>query len=144
MEADEERDDSHYAEGAVNQAPVGWYSADRAGDEGEGDDSDAGDDAELDDPLVTDGVDEWTEEGNRDNDMGEGQPVGAVGHKGIGLIGVNDPVVYASQPGVQGGFARWRRSRGHVEEAIENVRFVFQRKGSDAAEDQPNDEENKP
>jgi hypothetical protein len=55
IEADEKGDGSEDAEAAVDETPSERNAQDRAGDDGEGNDRDAGDDAELEDPLVADG-----------------------------------------------------------------------------------------
>ena len=56
VEADEKGDGSEDAEAAVDGTPEGWDAADWAGDEGEGNDGDARDYAELEHPLVADGI----------------------------------------------------------------------------------------
>lgn len=56
-EADEERNDAEDAEAAVDQAPVRGYAPDGSGDEGERDDARAGDDSELKNPFIGDGID---------------------------------------------------------------------------------------
>lgn len=107
-EADEKGDNPDEAEGAVDESPVGRYPTDGSGDEGERDDACAGDDAELKDPFVADRVDEWTEEGDGDDDMGKGQPVRAVGHEWVGPVGFDNALVHAAEPGVERGFAGGR------------------------------------
>jgi len=72
VEADEERDDADDTEAAVDEAPVGRYPPDGSGDEGEREHSDAGDDTELQYPLVADRVDEWADEGDGNDEVGEG------------------------------------------------------------------------
>ena len=56
MEADEKWDGSEDAEAAVDGAPERRDSAHLAGDEGEGNDGDAGDYTELKHPLIADGI----------------------------------------------------------------------------------------
>ena len=72
VEADEERDDADDTEAAVDEAPVGRYPPDGSGNEGERNYTGTGDDTELQYPLVADGVDERTDEGDGDDEMGEG------------------------------------------------------------------------
>ena len=103
-EADEERHHPDYAEAAVDEAPVGRYSADRSSDEGERIDANACDYAELNDPFVADGVDERTNEGNGDDQMCESEPVSAICHEWIISIGLNDAIMYTAKPGVECGF----------------------------------------
>ena len=57
--------------------------ADRAADQRERDDPGTGDHAELDDPDVADRVAVGPVEGDGDDQVGEGQPVGAVQHEGV-------------------------------------------------------------
>lgn len=56
MEANEKWDGSEDAETAVDDAPERRDAAHLAGDEGEGNDRDAGDHAELKHPLIADGI----------------------------------------------------------------------------------------
>jgi len=39
--------------------------------------------------------------------MGESEPVGAVGHKGVGPVGTDNAFVDAAKPGVKRGLACW-------------------------------------
>jgi len=107
VEADEEGDDAENSEGAVDETPVRRYSTDGARNKGQRNDASAGDDAELEYPLVADGVDEGTNEGDGDDKVGESEPVGAVGHKGVGPVGTDNAFVDAAKPGVKGGLACW-------------------------------------
>jgi len=56
VEADEQGDSSEDAEATVDESPGERDATELAGDEGEGYYGDAGDDTELDDPLVADGI----------------------------------------------------------------------------------------
>lgn len=143
-EAEEERDDADDAEAAVDCAPVGRNSADGAGDEGEWNDSDAGDDSELKNPLVAHGIAERAEKRDGDDEMSEGQPVRAVGHEGIVAVGIDDSVVNAAKPGMEGGFAGRRGRRGNMKDAVEHAGFALQREGGEAAQHQADDEERQP
>ena len=100
MEEDGSADD---AEAAIDEAPVERDAADGAGEEREEEDAGARDDAPGDDPLVTDGIDEWADVGDGDDDVREGEPVGAVGEKWVAGVGVGEGVVDAEKPGVEGG-----------------------------------------
>ena len=143
MEADEERDDADDTEAAVDETPPGWNAAYWSGDEGQRNYTGTGDDAELEYPLVADGVNERTDEGDGDDEVGEGEPIGSVSHEWVGAVGVDDAVVNAAEPCVEGGFAEeWCRT--HMEDLIQDCGFAFEREGSDAAEDQSNDEEDEP
>ena len=140
-EADEERDHADYAEAAVDEAPVGRDSADGTGDQGERNDSDAGDDAELQDPFVADWIDEPAKEGDGDDQVSEGWPVGAVRHEWVGLVRMDDTLMDAAEPGVEGGFAVEWGCGCDVEDLVEECGFAFEGEGCDAADHQPNDEE---
>ena len=83
VEADEKGDGSEDAEAAVDETPGEGDSSGLAGDEGEGNDRDAGDDAELEDPLVADRVAQGAEKGNGEDEVSEGQPVGSVGEEWV-------------------------------------------------------------
>ena len=56
VEADEKRDGTEDAEATVDQTPGEGNASELAGEEGEGNDGDAGDHAKLEDPLVADGI----------------------------------------------------------------------------------------
>jgi hypothetical protein len=142
-EADEEGDDADDAEATVDKAPPGRDSAERAGDQGEGQNAEAGDYAEYQYPLVANGIAERAEECDRDDDVGECQPVGAVGHEGVIAVGVYDAVMHATQPGMESGFAT-DRCRGNAEDVIEDCSFALQREGGEPAEQQANDKKGKP
>jgi hypothetical protein len=139
-EAEEQGDGSEDAEATVDEPPEGWDAAQRAGDEGEGQDRNAGEDAELEHPLVADGIDQGAEEGDGEDEVGEGEPVGSVGEEGEldavlveGLMDPEEPLDDAfGQEGVTGG------------EAGEPAGLVFEGDGGEAAEDEAEDEEGEP
>ena len=64
VETDEKGDGSEDAEAAVDETPGEGDASEWSGDESERNDCDAGDDAELKDPLVADGVAQGAEEGD--------------------------------------------------------------------------------
>jgi hypothetical protein len=144
VEAEEEGNDAEDAEAAVDETPIGRYTPDGSGDEGERDHPGARNDSELEDPFVADGINERADESNGDDEMGEGEPVGTVGHEWVGLVGVDYAIVDSAKPGVQGGFAGGWWGLGHVEYSIEDRSLVLEGKCGDAAEDQSHDEENEP
>src|ERR1700679_423832 len=76
--AEQHRHEAEDAEGAIDQAPPEGDAAQTAEGEGEGDDEDAGDRAEIEQPLVADGVAQGANKDEGDDEMAEGQPVGAV------------------------------------------------------------------
>jgi len=144
VEADEERDDADHAEAAIDETPVRRYAADGSGDESKGDDTCAGYQAELEYPLIADGIYERTDESDGDDEVGEGEPIGAVGHERIRLVGVDDAVVNAAEPCVQGGFAGGWLCRTYMKDLIQDCGLALEREGGDAAEDESNDEEYEP
>jgi hypothetical protein len=144
VEADEERDDADDAEAAVDETPVWRNAANGSGNEGEGDDSSAGDDAELEYPPVAERVDERTDERNGNDEVGEGQPVRAIGHEGVSLVGLHDAIVNAAEPGMKGGLAGGWGHWGDVEDSVQGGGFGLERKGSDAAEGQSGYEQDEP
>ena len=94
----EERQDSEDAETAVDQAPEQGDATERAGDQSEGNDRDAGDYAELKNPLVADGVAQRAEERDRKNKMGEGEPVGSIGEKWVAKAVIEEGVMDSCNP----------------------------------------------
>ena len=143
-EADEEWNDAENAEAAVDQAPVRGYAPDRSGDKGEGNDAGAGDDSELEYPLVADWVDERSDEGDGDDEMRKREPVGAVGHEGVGPVGLHDAGVNPSKPGMKHRLTRGHGQRRYVEDPVEESSFVLEREGGHAADHKSHDEEDKP
>ena len=139
-EADEKGDGSEDAEAAVDETPGEGNASERAGDEGEGNDCDAGDDAELKDPLVADGVAQGAEEGNGEDKVREGQPVGSVGEERVVEAGVEESGVNPFKPecNVAG------QHRISLNKISQPAGFLFEREGGDAAENQSGDEERKP
>ena len=134
-----ERDEADDAEGAIDQAPPDGDAADFAEDEGVGNDEEARDDAEVDDPEIADGIAECADERNGDGEMAEGEPVGAVEHEGIAGVGVEDASVNSLNPFADGG-----REIEAVDEAMEKVEFADERDGGGAADDEAEDDDGKP
>lgn len=144
VEADQKRDNANDSEAAVDETPIRGYTPDGSCNEGEGHYPGAGNDSELEDPLVADGIDERPDESYGDDEVGEGEPVSTVGHEWVGLVGVDDAIVDPAKPGVEGGFAAGWRDRGHVEDPVEDRGLVLKGKRRDAAEDQSDNEEDQP
>lgn len=140
VEADEKGDGSEDSEAAVDETPGEGNAAKRAGEEGEGNDSDAGDDAELENPLVADGVAQWAEEGDGEDKVREGQPVGSVGKEWVvDAVGVECRVNPVKPEDHAAG-----QHRISANKFSQPAGFLFEREGGDAAEDQSGDEERKP
>ena len=97
-QTDEKRDGSEDAETAVNETPEQRDATERAGDESEGNDRDAGDYAELKHPSVAHWVSQWPEKGDGENEMGEGKPVGAIGEEGIAEAGIAEGIAHFRDP----------------------------------------------
>lgn len=130
------------AEAAIDEAPVERDAADGACDECEKEDAGRVDESPRDDPLVADGIEPWADEGDGDDDVGEGEPVGAVGEEWIAGVGVGEGVVDAEKPVVESGCVF-----GEVEvsgEADDEVELVLEREGRDAAEEEAEDDDREP
>jgi len=140
VETDEKGDGTEDAEAAVDETPGEGDASEWSGDEGQGNDCDAGDDAELKDPLVADGVAQGAEEGDGEDEVGEGQPVGSVGEEGVMEVGVEERGVNSCDPKSDGVGKNGIR----VEERRQPASFLFEREGGDAAENQSGDEEREP
>lgn len=139
-ERNEEGNGCEDAEAAVDDAPGERDAANGAGDEREGEDSGASDEAELQHPFIADGVDEWTDECDGENKVGECEPVGAVGEE----WGVDAVLVECVMDAVDPEDDSAGEDRVGGEESGEPASFVFEREGSDAAEDEAGDEEREP
>lgn len=136
VEADEKRDGSEDAEAAVDETPGEGNAADWAGDEGEGNDRDAGDDAELEDPLVADGVAQGAEEGDGEDKVREGQPVGSVGEEWVvHVVGLERRVNPVEPEGQVIG-----QHRISPNKIGQPASFLFEGESGDAADDQSRDE----
>jgi hypothetical protein len=70
-QSDEQRDGSEDPEAAIDESPEGRDTADRAGDERQGKHPGARDEAELQDPLIADWVDERADENNSKGEVCE-------------------------------------------------------------------------
>src|SRR5579863_7072803 len=143
-QADEERYDADDAEAAIDEAPVERNAANGSGDEGQWKNTDTGDDSEDEDPFVANRIDERAEESKSNDEVPEGEPVGAVGHEGVVAIRVHNSPVHAAQPDVKSGLGPQWRGGGYVEDPIQGGRFMFQREGGDAAQDEARDEKGEP
>src|SRR5688572_7069899 len=100
LAAKPEGDEAEKAERAVDEPPAERNAAHFAHNEGEGNDEHAGDHAELDDPDVFDGITQWADERNGDNEVTEGKPVGAVTDEWIFGISIDQAVAHFDDPGM--------------------------------------------
>jgi hypothetical protein len=98
VEADEEGDGSEDTEAAIDETPGERDATELTSDECERDDGNAGDDAELDHPLVADGIAQRAEEGDGEDEVREGEPVCAVGEEGVAETGFLQCVVDLIDP----------------------------------------------
>lgn len=141
LEAIEEGEGAEDAEGAIDETPVERDAADRAAEEGVGQNKEAGDQAGVEDPDVADRVNERTDEKAGDDDVGEGEPIGAVRVPWVAGIDVAEAITDGEEPLVEPvGGGSW----GKVLDAApagEEAEFPIQRKGGDAAGDEGEDEE---
>jgi hypothetical protein len=136
----EKRDGSEDAETAVDQTPERRDATERPGDQSEWNDRDAGDYAELENPLVADGVAQWADERDCNNEMGEGEPVGSIGKEWVAKAVIAEGVMDFCNPkdDLVG------KNRVGSEEGGQPSSFMFERKGGEAAEDQAENEERQP
>ncbi len=139
-QADEEGHGSEDAEAAVHEPPEGWDAAERTRDQRQRQDADARENAELENPLIADGVGERAEEGDGEDQVREGEPVGAIGEEGRAQALLGERDVDAIDPGDDWGRQKWVG----CEQAGEERSLIQQREGSDAGEDEAGDEDAKP
>lgn len=139
-EADEKRDGSDDAEGAIDESPEERNPAEGAGDEGQSKNRGAGDHSELQDPLIANRIEEGADEGNGEDEVGEGKPVCSVGQEwGVDAV-VIEGLMDALDPHDDGLRQEWVC----VEQSDEEFGFAYQREGSDAAEYQSDDKRREP
>lgn len=101
--ADQEWQSTEDAKATVDKTPRQRDATDLAGDESKRDDSDAGNQAERDDPLVANRIDVGTNECYGDGEMSEGKPIGSVSKEGIERVRVVECIVYTFDPRKQAG-----------------------------------------
>ena len=134
-----ERDDADDSEGAIEEAPPEGDAADTAKDEGVGNDEKAGDDAEIDNPEVADGIAERADKSDGDDEMAEGEPVGAVEKEGIAGVAIEDAGVDGLDP-----FADCGRELEAMDKAMEEIQLADERDGGGAADDEADDDDGEP
>src|SRR5579871_4738932 len=140
-QAEEQRDRAKDAEAGVDTTPVERNATNGPGDEGERDNARAGDESEMQDPFIADGVDQRSDKSDGDDQMPEGQPVSSVGHERIVAVGDGDAFVNAAQPGLESGFTAGGRRWSYVEDAVEHSRFALKRECGETAQHKADDEE---
>lgn len=136
VEADEERDGPEDPEAAVDKTPGQGDASELARDKGEGNDRDAGDDTELEHPLVADGVAYGAEESNGKDKVREAQPVGSIGEKWVVDAVSVDCRVNLVKPECD-VIGKHRILSSNFSQPSS---FLIEREGGDAAEDQSSDE----
>lgn len=130
---DEQAEAAEDAEATVDETPVEGDAAHRAGDERKQRDASAGEEPPGDDPAVADGVEVRADEGQSDDQVGEGEPVGAVGEEWVTRVGVGEGLFDEDEPAVEGGCVVGEvKMSGDTDGEGE---FVLERKGRDAADD---------
>ena len=124
---------------AVHEPPAQGDPPDLPGDQREGDDARAGDEPEVDHPDVPDGVAERPEERHGDHEVGEGEPVGAVGEERMPPVRLGERVPRPQDPGRE---ARRLRGRGvRHSRAREEPQFRLEGERGQAAQDEADDED---
>ena len=107
-------------------------------DEGEGEDEDRAPNTDVEDAEVADGIAVGKDEEKGDHDVGEGEPVSAVGNEGIGFVGDLESFSYFENPvgdaAVVGGI---EISTSSGDEVGEKVQLVEKWKGGHPAENEP-------
>lgn len=136
VEADEKRDGPEYAEAAVDETPGQRDPSELAGDKGEGNDRDAGDDTELEDPFVADGIAQGAEERDGEDEVREAKPVGAIGEEWV--VDVVDVECRVNPLKPECDFIG--EYRIFANKFSQPSGFLFEREGGEAAEDQSSDE----
>lgn len=139
---DPERDGTKDAEAAVDQTPVERDAAERAGYKGERQNAEAGYQAEGSDPLIAYGITPGTCKGDGYREVGEGEPVGPVGEKGIALPCIGEACVDPLQPSEERGQGAVKvQPEGDVEEGSA---FESEWECGNTAEDKPDYENREP
>src|SRR5690348_3583578 len=98
LAAKPEGDKSQNAERTVNQPPPERNAAQAAKHQRVGNHQHAGEQAKIKQPTVAKGVAQSTHESQRDNEMPERQPVGAVEKKRILFLSLGQSTLNAQQP----------------------------------------------
>src|SRR5271157_855152 len=93
-----ERKNADQAEGHIHQLPEPGDGPQRAQGQRPGDQEPTGDHAPLNHPAVANGVDQGAHKSNRNGDMGECQPVRAIGYLRENPVGGAQAVVDISDP----------------------------------------------
>ena len=101
--ADQEWQSAEDSKTAIDEAPRKWDSAKVAGDESKRDDSSTGNQTKGDDPLVANRIDVGANKRNCDDDVSEGEPIGAIGEEGIERVRIAECVVDTFDPREQSG-----------------------------------------
>ena len=128
--AEQERESAEDGEAGVDALPEKGDTAERTGDEGEKKNAATADEAEVDDPAVADGIVIRAEEEDGEEDVGEGQPVGAVGEEGRCQKAGGERAVDAQDSVKERGAGAEVDGEGEVIE--QPLRLAKERKGSQA------------
>lgn len=138
-QCEEQGNDTEYAEGTIDKAPPNRNAANCAKDEGIRNYEKTGDDAEVNDPNVAEGIVHWANERNSDHEMTKGEPVGAVKHEGVAGVRVENAGVNAAHP-----FENWRSEIQACGDPVDEVGLGDERDGGGPADDQADDNDGKP
>ena len=101
--AQQKRYNAEDSETTIDEPPGDGDASDMPSDEGQRDNTSAGDQAEGDDPLVTNRVDKRANECNGNDKMSKREPVSAVGKEGIMGVRCTESLVNAFDPRKQAG-----------------------------------------
>ncbi len=132
--AEQEREGVKEGDGGVKVAPEERDTAEGAGDDDEQKHADAGEEAEVDDPAVAEGIAVGAEEEEGEEDVGEGEGVCAEGKEGGGGGGRGQGEVDAEDPIEKGGSGA--EVGGAGKEVEEGLRLAQQGKAGEAFEEQ--------
>ena len=98
LAAEPKRNETKHAEGTINQPPPDWNSAQPAEHERIGNHQHTGDQPEVKQPAVADGVAQRADENQRDDKMPERQPVRAVKKKRMLRLRLRQRITDAQKP----------------------------------------------
>src|SRR5262249_3338314 len=115
-------------------------AADGAAEEGVGEDEEAGGEAGVEAPDVADGVEEGADEEDGDDDVGEGEPIGAVGIPGVAGADVVEALADDEEPVVEAFGDVGGSEIFDAAPVAEEAEFPAEGEGGEAAGDEGEDE----
>ena len=133
--------DAEDAEATINQPPVKRNLSNRACDQRQRNHSKTRDDPERHDPGVTYRIAVRTDEGYRNDDVREGQPVCSIGDERILRVRLAQAFTDDRNPMLESDIVRRRRGRIYSHDRTQDSKLCLQRKCRQSAEDDGNYEE---